>query len=427
MANRFERGLMGLSSPPHIRNDTTVATLTAASAFAAGDCTSASSAMKLSAVDRCIELISDSIGKLPIYIQDRDSRNRVQHELNRLLTVRPNEAQTPTDFKKHIEANRLAGNGYALIVRDPVTLKPQELISVPHELVYPYLDNDGHVWYRLIHPFTGSVSTVHRADMIHVMAYSHNGYKGISVLERASEVIAAARASQQYNLNYYANGGQPGGVLETEADLSGTKTITLADGKEISVSKKDLIRREWEKRHSGPTNAQRIAILDYGLKYTPISVTNRDAQFVENAEISVQDIARFFGVPLYKLQSGKQSYNSNEQNSIEYVVSTLHPIVTRYEEALTYRLLTFADAERYRIRINLNAELRGDFTARGSWYEKMRNIGAYSANDIRDLEDLPDVDGGDERYASLNYVPLSDWKKLSQNRNDGGNANANNT
>ena len=156
-------------------------------------------------------------------------------------------------------------------------------------------------------------------------------------------------------------------------------------------------------------------------------MTNRDAQFVENAEISVQDIARFFGVPLYKLQSGKQSYNSNEQNSIEYVVSTLHPIVTRYEEAFTYRLLTFADAERYRIRINLNAELRGDFTARGSWYEKMRNIGAYSANDIRDLEDLPDVDGGDERYASLNYVPLSDWKKLSQNRNDGGNANANNT
>ena len=248
--------------------------------------------------------------------------------------------------------------------------------------------------------------------MVHVMAYSHNGYKGISVLERASEVIAAARASQQYNLNYYANGGQPGGVLETEADLSGTTTITLADGKEISVSKKDLIRREWEKRHSGPTNAQRIAILDYGLKYTPISVTNRDAQFVENAEISVQDIARFFGVPLYKLQSGKQSYNSNEQNSIEYVVSTLHPIVTRYEEALTYRLLTFADAERYRIRINLNAELRGDFTARGSWYEKMRNIGAYSANDIRDLEDLPDVDGGDERYASLNYVPLSDWNIL---------------
>ena len=196
MANRFERGLMSLSSPPHIRNDTTVATLTAASAFAAGDCTSASSAMKLSAVARCIELISDSIGKLTSVRPDRDRRNRVQHELNRLLPERPNEAQTPTDFKKHIEANRLAGNGYALIVRDPVTLKPQELISVPHELVYPYLDNDGHVWYRLIHPFTGSVSTVHRADMVHVMAYSHNGYKGISVLERAAEVLDAARASR---------------------------------------------------------------------------------------------------------------------------------------------------------------------------------------------------------------------------------------
>lgn len=120
------------------------------------------------------------------------------------------------------------------------------------------------------------------------------------------------------------------------------------------------IRVEWEKRHAGPANAHRIAVLDYGLKYTPISISNKDAQFVEQSELSVQDLARFFGVPLYKLQAGKQSYESNEQNAIEYVVSTLHPIVTQYEEELTWKLLTSSEIARgLEIRMNMMAELRG--------------------------------------------------------------------
>lgn len=183
--------------------------------------------------------------------------------------------------------------------------------------------------------------------------------------------------------------------------------------------KKDLIRNEWEKRHAGPTNAQRIAVLDYGLKYNPISISNKDAQFVEQSELSVQDIARFFGVPLYKLQAGKQSYSSNEQNAIEYVVSTLHPIVTQWEEEMTWKLLPPSEAVKLKIRINMMAELRGDFASRATWYKAMREIGGYSINDILALEDLPDVEGGDERYASLNYVPVSVWRELSLKRNGG--------
>ena len=424
MSNRLERGVRAsLGGYPRIRNDTTVATLTAAGYSAGGEFLSAaaSSAMKLSTVDRCVEVLSDSIGKLPIYVVDRATRERVEnHPLNELLTMRPNEAQTPTVAKKMIEANRnCGGNGYAWLIRDPVSWRVKEYLPVPHELVTPCLGTDGNVWYSVIHPFTGEVMKVHRADMLHTMAYTRNGYTGISVLARASEVIGAARAAQQYNLNYYANGGQPAGVLETETDMSGTVPVTLADGKVEQVSKKDLVRREWEKRHSGPTNAQRIAILDYGLKYTPISISNKDAQFIEQSELSVQDIARFFGVPLYKLQAGKQSYNSNEQNAIEYVVSTLHPIVTQYEEELTWKLLPQTEASKMKIRINLMAELRGDFSSRASWYKAMREIGGFSANDILALEDMPDVEGGDERYASLNFVPLAVWRELSIKRNGG--------
>ena len=166
-----------------------------------------------------------------------------------------------------------------------------------------------------------------------------------------------------------------------------------------------------------------MAVLDNGLKYQPISISNRDAQFVEQSSLSVEDVARFFGVPLYKLQAGKQSYSSNEQNAIEYVVSTLHPIVSQWEDELSFKLLTTSErAKGLEIRINMMAELRGDFTSRSNWYKAMREIGVFSVNDIRALEDMPDVDGGDDRYASLNYVPLSIWRELSINRNEGGTA-----
>lgn len=433
MSNKFERGIRAsLSGRPHIRNETTAASLIAAGYPASGVTdSSASAAMKLSTVDRCVEILSDSLGKLPIYVMDRKTRERIEdHPLNRLLTVRPNDAQTPTLVKKMVEANRVCGgNGYLWISRrSAFGLEPEELLPVPHELVVPWIDTSGALWYSVVHPFTGESITVHRTDMIHLRAYTHNGYTGISVLSRASEVIGAARAAQQYNMNYYANGGQPSGVLKTESDLSGDEEITLSDGRKERVSKKDIVRREWERIHSGPTNAQRVAVLDYGLDYKPISISNRDAQFVEQSELSVQDIARFFGVPLYKLQAGKQSYQSNEQNAIEYVVGTLHPNVSQWEEELTWKLLPLSQATRYKIRVNMMAELRGDYKSRGEWYRAMREAGVFSVNDILALEDLPDVEGGDERYASLNYVPLSLWRELSINRNNnGGKQNAGNS
>ena len=422
--SRLTNGLRAaLKSPPRIRNETRVATVSTTATALNYESPCQETARKLSAVDRCLEILSDSVGKLPVYVVDRQTRQRVDHPLNRLLSIRANELQTPSVAKKMIEANRLAGgNGYGWIVRDEL-LRPVEIIPVPYELVTPFLDITGRVWYTVVQPFTGEVKTVHRVDMIHTMAYTHDGWRGISVLRRASEVIATGRSAQQYSESYYANGGQPAGVLQTDTDLSGTKKIKMPDGSTKEVNIKDLLRDEWEARHSGPTNAQRIAILDYGLKYTPISVSNRDAQFIEQAELSVQDIARFFGVPLYKLQAGKQSYSSNEQNAIEYVVGTLHPIITQYEEELTYKLLSTREAERLRVRINMMAELRGDFTSRSAWYRTMREIGAYSVNDILELEDQPDVDGGDERYASLNYVPLADWRRLSEQRNAGGGDN----
>lgn len=364
-------------------------------------------AMKLSAVNRCVECISDSMAKLPIYIMDGKTREHLNHPLLELLERRPNEAMTPSVYKKLMEANRLLhGNGYAAILRSAANARPVELLPLPPECVTPWLDERGRLWYLYTDPRTGQRRRLSQWDVLHYKAYSQDGINGISVLSRAKEVVTAARAAQQYEGKFYTQGAQPAGVLSVEGSLE----------KEA----KDRVRKEWENIHAGVDKAFRVAVLDLGLKYTPISVSQKDAQFVESKAVSVEDIARFFGVPLNKLMAGKQAYNSNEQNATDYVMNTLHPIVSQCEEEDTYKLLFDSELARgLQIRRNMMAELRGDTNTRAAWYKVAREIGVYSVNDICDLEDIPRVPGGDTRNASLNYVPLEDFQELSRHRNGG--------
>lgn len=415
-------GLRAVARSPSVRKAVTTRTLVAAGYPATGTETGETFARKLSAVDRCIELLSDSMGKLPCFIMDNRTRERVDLPQLRLLNVRPNEAMTPFIRKKVLETSRqVNGNGYDWIVRNPRTGRIDELIPVPGNLVEPWQDISGRVWYTVTHPWTGEPMVLPNEDICHYKAATRDGLKGVATLRRASETIASARAQQQYELSFYESGGQPSGVLETDSPLGGYakdrdgKVLTRADGS--AVTRKDQLRSEWEKVHAGPRNGHRVAILDYGLKYKPISASNADAQFVESKEVSIRDIARYFGIPLYKLQEGKQAYGSNEQNAIEYVVGTLHPIITQYEEEMTWKLLSMSQVDAgLEIRINMMAELRGDTSARGKWYQIMLQEGVFSVNHVLALEDLPDVPGGEHRRASLNYVPAEDWPELSRLR-----------
>ena len=418
----IRNGLRAVVRSPSAQKALTAGTLAAAGYPVTGIDTGETFARKLSAVDRCIELLSDSMGKLPCFIMDSRTRERQQLPLLQLLNVRPNEAMTPFIRKKVLETSRqVNGNGYDWILRNPRTGRIEELIPVPGNLVEPWRDLGGRVWYTVTHPWTGEPMVLPNEDICHYKAATRDGLKGVATLRRASETIASARAQQQYERSFYESGGQPSGVLQTDSDLNGYakgpdgKVLKREDG--TAVKLKDQLRSEWEKVHAGPSNSHRLAILDLGLKYTPIAATNADAQFIESKEVSIRDIARYFGVPLYKLQEGKQAYGSNEQNSIEYVVGTLHPIVTQYEEEMTWKLLLESQVDAgLEIRINMMAELRGDTSARKDWYKAMNEIGVFSVNDIEELEDRPAVPGGDARKASVNYVPLEDWPELSRLR-----------
>ncbi len=372
-------------------------------------------AMKLPAVNACIEIISDSVAKMPIYLMDGETRERVpDHPAVRLLTGRPTEALTAFDYHKLMESRRIAyGNAYALILRDKWG-QPVELLPIAPGYMLPILDTNAKLWYVGINPKTNEYRKFWPTDVLHYKAFSTDGLEGISYLRRGAETIEAALQAQRYESNYYRNGGQVSGILTTDTDLS--PRPTTIGGEKVDIKSK--IRAEWESIHSGADNAYRIAVLDNGLKYTPLTATNRDAQFIESKAASVEDIARLFNIPFYKLGAGKESYAANTQAAIEYIQRTLSPIVSEHEQEDTHKLLLESECSRgLQLRRNMMGELRGDWTARAAWYKAMREIGAYSVDDIRALEDLPDVPGGDDRLASLNYVPLEDWRDLSRRRN----------
>lgn len=373
-------------------------------------------AMKISTVNRCVELRSASAAVLPVYVMNENSKERLAgHRLGRVLWERPNEAMTRFDYEKLMGCHKLLrGNAYAWIVRDPASAGPVELIPLPPDCVTPYLDRAGRLWYLFFHPNTGQLTRLSPADVLHYKEYSEDGIAGISVLRRAAQTIRAAQAAQEYETDVYANGGRPSGVLTAEADLNGDTTVTLPDGSTRTVKQKDFLRQEWESVHSGPGKRFRVAVLDLGLKYQPIAMNNADVQFVESKEIRVADVCRFFGVPLHLVYAGKQSYDSNEQNSIEFVKYTLQPDVTPREQEDTGKLLLpFERARGERVKREMKVFLRGDTAAQAAWYKALREVGAYSVDDIRALEDLPNVPGGGGRYASWNYGPLETWGELS--------------
>ena len=373
-------------------------------------------ALHVTAVYRAVNFTAETMALMPIFMMDRNSRQRLtEHKLLPMLQQWPNEIMTPSEFKRRMETNRLLdGNAYAYIHRDPRTGYPVEMIPLQSDLVKTVFDEARNLHYLYSEPISGDTFDLLPCQIIHYKAFCRNGINGISPLAYARAVVEKDRAAKAYERALYRNGGRPSGVLMTEADLSGVSDKVGEDGKPIS--RKELVRQAWEKVHGGD-NAFRTAVLDLGLKYEPIAISNSDAQFVESNDITIADVARIFGVPMHVLMSGKQSYESNEQNRVEFIQTTALATVTAYEEEDSWKLLSSDDQARgLRIRRNMDAALRGDTKSRAEFYKSMHEIGAYSVNDIEALEDRPDVPGGNVHQASLNYVPLSLYEELTRRK-----------
>lgn len=379
---------------------------------------SAEGAQKISAVYGAVQYICDFIAPLPVYVFDRKTRERSYgHRLSRVLQIRPNPFQTPSDFKRFmVRSLLLRGNAYAYIHRDQYG-HVKELIPLLADYMRVKVIK-GKLWYFYTQPETGQLWQLYPLQVIHYKMDSDDGYTGLSVLHYAQRTLHRAAAADRYEEAVYDNNARPGGVLETDADLAGDSNVPDPDNPGQYISIKDNVRRAWERVHGGSDNAFRTAILDNGLKYKPISLTAYDASFVSAKDVSIADIARFFGVPLHALMTGKQSFQSNEQNSLEFAQGRGMALIKAMEEEDSYKLLMDDElASDAWIKRNMDARLRGDTASRANFYRTMHDIGGYSVNDIMQLEDRPDVPGGDVRMARLDSVPLERFEELSLARN----------
>lgn len=383
--------------------------------------------MKLSTVYRCVEVLSNSMSKMPFFIIDTGTHKKpsdsTSMQIKYLLNSQPNKIMSSSIFLKLMETNRLlTGNAYALIKTDNLGKIESLQALTPSGVTVKQLD-DRNIVYDVMSKNKGLTRYLSE-EIIHIKGATFDGIIGQSVLSYASLVTRNLLLQEQFEKEFYESGGRPVAIIQPtkESKLSFVKKNELDKPDPNGKSDYDRLREEVEKISSKRIGG--AVIFPVEANYTPIQqISMRDMSFIEAKEVGVKDIARFFGVPLFKLFDGKESYQSNEQNGIAYVTDTLTPILTQYEQEFTRKLLSEERIFKgYSIKGNLNNEMRGDLSTRDVWYKGRQETGVYSINEVRALEDQEAIDGGDVHYISLNYAPIDKhaewWEARIEQAND---------
>ena len=244
------------------------------------------------------------------------------------------------------------------------------------------------------------------SDVLHIPGLGFDGLVGYSPIAMAKNAIGLAIATEEYGSKFFANGAAPSGVLEHPG----------------TIKDPSRVRESWQQTFGGSHNSNKIAVLEEGMKYTPISISPEQAQFLETRKFQINEIARIFRVPPHMVGDlEKSSFSNIEQQSLEFVKYTLDPWVIRWEQAMHRALLSEDEKKDYFFKFNVEGLLRGDYASRMNGYATARQNGWMSANDIRELEDLdriPSELGGDLYLVNGNMVPLTDAGAAYKNKND---------
>ena len=250
--------------------------------------------------------------------------------------------------------------------------------------------------------------TLHPSDVLHIPGLGFDGLVGYSPIAMAKNAIGMAIACEEYGAKFFANGAAPGGVLEHPG--------TIKDPQRV--------RESWQSTFGGSGNANKIAVLEEGMKYTPIGISPEQAQFLETRKFQINEIARIFRVPPHMVGDlEKSSFSNIEQQSLEFVKYTLDPWVIRWEQSIQRTLLSKDEKAAYFVKFNLEGLLRGDYQSRMNGYAIGRQNGWMSANDIRELENLdriPAEDGGDLYLINGNMLPLKNAGAFADTPTDEG-------
>lgn len=351
-------------------------------------------ALQAAAVYSCVRFIAQDIAMLNPFMRmslpDGRYRRLPNHPLAKLWR-KPNRWQTPSEFMSYwITSVCLRGNGYVVIERDGAG-EPVELVPVAPDRVTIMLSPQGEMWYRVNSNRLGFGLMVPPDDMMHLKNISMDGYVGVSPIAVAQDVIGLALATQQHGGILFRQGGQIGGVLQHPGKLS----------KEAS----DRIAASWQTTHAGVQNAHKVAVLEEGLKFEKIAMTNEDAQFLETRRFQVIDICRLYGVPPHKLgELDKATLNNIEQQNQQYIDSALKPIARNITDLFDAHLLFEDERSVLSCQMDFDDMTRGDTLTRYQAYQIALLNGWLNRNDVRSKENLdPITDGtGDDYRVPLN-------------------------
>ena len=362
------------------------------------------SAMQMTAVYSCVRILAEAIAGLPLhlyrYTPDGSKVKAVDHPLYLLLHDEPNPEMSSFVFRETLMTHLLLwGNAYAQIIRNGkgeiVALYP----LMPNRMSVDR-DKHGQLYYTYTRAsdeaptMNGMTVLLPPSDVLHIPGLGFDGLVGYSPIAMAKNAIGLAIATEEYGAKFFANGAAPSGVLEHPG----------------TIKDPSRVREAWMSQFGGSANSGKVAVLEEGMKYTPISISPEQAQFLETRKFQINEIARIFRIPPHMVGDlEKSSFSNIEQQSLEFVKYTLDPWVIRWEQSIQRALLRPEEKKRYFAKFNVEGLLRGDYQSRMNGYAVARQNGWMSANDIRELENLdriPAEAGGDLYLVNGNMLPM---------------------
>ena len=347
------------------------------------------SALKHSAYWRAVNLISSQMASFPIGLFKRLPNGNTEEILNhpavRLLTRQPNNIMTPFIWKESSQANVLTkGNAYSYINRDNRG-NPLSLMMMDSSEMKPKVEGN-----QIVYEFFNE--TFDPYFILHIPGLSFDGARGKSVLEAAAESMGVGLAMQKYSANFYKNGAKQSGFLSHPMPLSEQARLGL--------------RKSFDKNIKGPEGG--TMVLDEGMKYLPNSTPPIDQQLLQLKQFSVQEIARWFGIPPFLLfEESRSTFTNIQDQGLSFIIYTLTQWVERWEAELRAKLLTEDERNDHFFKFNMDSLMRGNPVDRASYHAKMAEYGFVTINEVRRKEDLNSIDGGDEHLIQVNRQPLN--------------------
>jgi len=363
-------------------------------------------AMQTTAVYSCVRILAEAVASLPLHVYryKENGKERVyNHHLYHILHNEPNTEMSSFVFRETLMSHLLIwGNAYAQIIRDGAGRVVALYPLLPNKMTVSR-DKNGEIYY--IYTTTsdenpnfkdyGSV-VLRKQDVLHIPGLGFDGLVGYSPIAMAKNAVGMTIATEEYGASFFANGANPGGVLEHPGVLKDPKKV----------------RDSWNEVYRGTANAHKIAVLEEGMKYQQIGIPPEEAQFLETRKFQINEIARLYRIPPHMVGDlEKSSFSNIEQQSLEFVKYTLDPWVIRWEQAMQRSLLLPKEKQEFFIRLNVDGLLRGDYQSRMNGYSVARQNGWLSANDIREMEDMnpiPDEEGGNLYLINGNMTKLKD-------------------